>query len=121
VSKSLTDASSLDPTRTWVIDGGPRIPSLPAEASPSLVIAADIGYQHALALGLSVDVVVGDFDSLAPDNLQETDAGLLVQRHPQDKDASDLALALQFAWTRGQQVSTFSPEGKEDSIIYLSD
>jgi thiamine pyrophosphokinase len=101
VSKPLTDASSLDPTRTWVIDGGPQIPSLPAEAAPSLVIAADVGYQHAVALGLSVDVVVGDFDSLAPDNLQENDPGVLVQRHPQDKDASDLALALQFAWTAG--------------------
>lgn len=99
--RSPTDATSLDPTRTWVIDGGPRIPSLPADASPSLVIAADIGYQHARALGLSVDVVVGDFDSLASDDLQETDPGLIIQRHPQDKDASDLALALRFAWTAG--------------------
>jgi len=65
------------------------------------VIAADIGYQHARDLGLPVDVVVGDFDSLNFDTLRKTDPGLVLERHAQDKDASDLALALKFAWTAG--------------------
>ena len=101
VSSSPTDATSLDPTRTWVIDGGPQVPSLPSDPLPTLVIAADIGYQHARALGLSVDVVVGDFDSLASDDPRLTDPGLIIERHPQDKDVSDLALALRFAWNTG--------------------
>lgn len=84
-----------------MIDGGPRVPSLPSDPLPTLVIAADIGYQHARALGLSVDVVVGDFDSLASDDPRLTDPGLIIERHPQDKDVSDLALALRFAWNTG--------------------
>lgn len=59
------------------------------------VIAADAGVTAALLLGWRVDVAVGDFDSLPPDDLARLDdiAGE-VRRFPVDKDATDLELAL---------------------------
>lgn len=57
-----------------------------------LVVAADGGYQIAQALGQRVDVVVGDLDSVAADDLP---GHVVVERHPVDKDATDLELAFE--------------------------
>ena len=63
-----------------------------------VVVAADSGVAHALALGLVVDVAVGDFDSLDPATLASVEAaGTRVERHPVAKDATDLELALDVA------------------------
>jgi thiamine pyrophosphokinase len=60
-----------------------------------LVIAADSGLAHARAAGLGVDVVVGDLDSVDPVDLEDAAAaGTTIERHPADKDATDLELAL---------------------------
>jgi thiamine pyrophosphokinase len=56
------------------------------------VVAADGGADHALAAGIDVDLIVGDLDSIDPRTLESTAA--TVQRHPVDKDATDLELAL---------------------------
>src|SRR4051794_21359018 len=83
--------------------GDPPPPSsldglLPAE----VVIAADSGLRHALALGSSVDVVVGDLDSADPADVERAAAaGSVVERHPVAKDATDLELALDTARARG--------------------
>jgi thiamine pyrophosphokinase len=62
------------------------------------VVAADRGVDHALALGLRVDVAVGDFDSISPAGLAELErSGARVERHPATKDACDLELALDLA------------------------
>ena len=62
------------------------------------VIAADIGLVHALALGLEVTVAVGDFDSAAPEAVGVAEAsGTRIDRHPAEKDATDLELALDLA------------------------
>jgi len=62
------------------------------------VIAADRGADHALALGLHVDLAVGDFDSATPAALDELEAhGVRIERHPAAKDATDLELALRAA------------------------
>ncbi len=67
-----------------------------------VVIAADAGLHHAVALGVHVDVVVGDLDSVDPAALATAEAaGTLVERHPVDKDATDLELALGAAVARG--------------------
>ena len=59
------------------------------------VIAADKGLEHALSLGLDVKIVVGDFDSASPDTVARAEAGgTTVERHPAEKDATDLELAL---------------------------
>jgi len=59
------------------------------------VIAADGGYEVARRLGLSVDLVVGDFDSLSEEAGREIEGkGIEVEVHPREKDVSDLELAL---------------------------
>jgi thiamine pyrophosphokinase len=67
-----------------------------------LVIAADGGAAEAFRLGLHVDVLVGDLDSITPEDLGAVEAGGgAVERHPQDKDATDLELALDRATASG--------------------
>lgn len=66
--------------------------------SPTTIIAADAGTDHAFACGRHVDVVVGDLDSVSVSGLAGArDAGATIERHEQDKDESDLELALQRA------------------------
>src|SRR5262245_21286551 len=62
------------------------------------VIAADRGLDYALALGLDVTVAVGDFDSVSAEGLAAAEgAGVRIERHPAEKDATDLELALDTA------------------------
>jgi len=80
-------------------DGAPPVAALSGEGSTH-VIAADSGVDLALALGLHVDVAVGDFDSVSEAGLARVEAeGAHIQRHPSDKDATDLELALDHAVT----------------------
>jgi len=59
------------------------------------VIAADGGAACAPALGLDLALVVGDLDSLPAEQVEELErAGIPIQRHPREKDATDLELAL---------------------------
>lgn len=67
-------------------------------ASASFVIAADGGADHALALDQRIDLAVGDFDSISAAGLVELErSGVRLERHPVDKDATDLELALDAA------------------------
>jgi thiamine pyrophosphokinase len=72
---------------------------LPEDAG---VIAADSGLHVADALGVHVDLLVGDLDS-ADSSLVEaaTARGTTVERHPAEKDATDLELAFDAALARG--------------------
>ena len=62
------------------------------------MIAADSGFDHARRLGIEVDVLVGDLDSVSPQGLAL--AGV-IEKHPSDKDATDLAIALHAALREG--------------------
>ncbi|MEW6404588.1 MAG: thiamine diphosphokinase [Chloroflexota bacterium] len=62
-----------------------------------LLIAADGGTRHILALGLTPNVIIGDLDSTAFDLQPLTKRGTRVIEFPQDKDATDLELALEHA------------------------
>lgn len=87
-----------------VVAGGdaPTAAELADEREWEWVVAADSGLDHAYGLGLEADLVVGDLDSVTPASLDRaTAAGVEVQRHPRDKDATDLALALDAAVERG--------------------
>jgi thiamine pyrophosphokinase len=86
-----------------VITGGDPVPRahLPELPAGTVVVAADSGLHHAHALGLRVDLAVGDFDSVAPAALREAAAaGTAIERHPAAKDATDLELALDAALAR---------------------
>src|SRR5262245_27401189 len=74
---------------------GPRLTTLPPIAADATVIAADGGLDRALALGLRPGIVLGDLDSVSADALASAERdGARVVRHPRDKDATDLELAL---------------------------
>jgi thiamine pyrophosphokinase len=91
---------STRPSTVIVVTGGEPVPpgAVTGLPDPDLVVAADSGLEHASALGLSPDVVVGDMDSVAPGALAGAErAGALVERHPVAKDATDLELALRYA------------------------
>jgi thiamine pyrophosphokinase len=60
-----------------------------------LVVAADRGAQNASVLGLVPDLVVGDMDSIDTSVLASLEAlGTRAERHPADKDQTDLELGL---------------------------
>ena len=85
-----------------VFAGGdpPAAGTVPTEGV-DVVIAADSGLEHAQVLGVTVDLVIGDLDSVDPDALQDALAhGATAERHPADKDATDLELALDAALAR---------------------
>jgi thiamine pyrophosphokinase len=66
------------------------------------IVVADGGARLALQLGLTVDVAVGDFDSIAASDLETLErAGVRVVRHERAKDATDLELALALALELG--------------------
>jgi thiamine pyrophosphokinase len=82
--------------------GDPPSPGTTSNLEADLVIAADSGLEHAQALGVHVDLVIGDLDSVDPDALDAAlAAGATVERHPAAKDATDLELALDATVERG--------------------
>src|SRR6185436_2346365 len=91
-------AEGAMPTALIVTGGGSVRAPLPPGLDGALVVAADGGVAEARRLGLAVDVVVGDLDSAAPDDLAAVEAdGGRIERHPVDKDATDLELAIDHA------------------------
>ena len=63
------------------------------------IIAADGGTRHALALCKTPNVIIGDMDSATFDLRPLTEKGTQVIRFPQDKNETDLELAIQHALT----------------------
>jgi thiamine pyrophosphokinase len=67
-----------------------------------LLIAADGGLHHCRTLGLTPQVLIGDFDSISAHDLVSLEAkGTRLLRHPPAKDYTDLELALQYACDAG--------------------
>jgi thiamine pyrophosphokinase len=93
----------VKPETIVVVAGGhPSGGPLPARPEGDLVIAADGGVDLVVALGLHVDLAIGDFDSVSAAGLGAAEAaGANVETHPVDKDATDLELALDAAIALG--------------------
>jgi thiamine pyrophosphokinase len=80
------------------VDAGVRA-RVPDDA---LVIAADSGLQLAAPLGVRVDRIVGDLDSVDRNAVDAAvAAGAVLERHPREKDATDLELAIDAAAREG--------------------
>jgi thiamine pyrophosphokinase len=92
-------------TQSFVVvtGGSPPHPGVLAHLPDDrFVIAADSGLDHAHALGLHVDLVVGDLDSVSPEGLAAAEGdGVTVERHPTAKEAIDTELAIEAALDRG--------------------
>lgn len=62
------------------------------------IICADGGTRHALALNIQPDLIIGDLDSVAGEDLQTLkEAGVVVDSFPHDKNETDLELAIERA------------------------
>ncbi len=71
-------------------------------AQADFIVAADGGGRHCLRLGVRPHLLIGDLDSLTSHEVARLEAqGVLVQRHPKEKDETDLELALLWAVAQG--------------------
>lgn len=67
-----------------------------------VICCADGGVAHALAMGLTPQVLIGDHDSIVPEVLaQLQSAGTEIITHPKNKDKTDLHLAIDWAVAQG--------------------
>ena len=88
------------PKRAVILSNGdveqPELMKKRVEAwDPRQVIAANGGLRHATALGLTVDALVGDLDSIDERALSSLElAGVQIERRSAEKDEIDLELAL---------------------------
>lgn len=99
---------------------GPAAAALADLDPDAFVVAADSGLDHALALGVRVHLVVGDLDSVTEAGLRAAiDSGAVVERHPPDKDATDLELAIRSARDHGaRRVTVFGGGGgRHDHLL----
>ena len=93
-------------TRTAIVVFGGGVADLvalsAAAGSADVVVAADSGASAALAAGVTVDIVVGDMDSIDGELLERIErGGARIERHPTTKDATDLELAIDAAIATG--------------------
>lgn len=103
-----------------ILSGGGPGPSPVDLPDADLVIAADSGLALAADLGMSVDLLVGDLDSVDPAELETARrAGLDIETHPIDKDATDLDLAMAAAVDREARriVVVGAGEGRLDHLL----
>ena len=78
----------------------------------SVVIAANGGSGHLWRLGYVPDVVIGDLDSLPQEVLEWVKvSNISVIQYPEEKDETDLELALLYAITQGQSIKVFAAAG----------
>jgi thiamine pyrophosphokinase len=67
-----------------------------------VLIATDGGARHALELGVIPSLIIGDLDSLSVDEVRVfNDMGVHILSYPQNKDETDLELALDHALKSG--------------------
>lgn len=87
-----------EPTAVIIFAGGERIEPEVLEDLPegAFVIAADSGLDQAALVGLQVDLIVGDLDSVSSEGLKDA-SGVPMEIYARDKDFTDLELAIDAA------------------------
>ena len=95
--------------RAFVFGGGEIYAEYIEERPESgdMVICADSGYKNACAMGVAVDVLVGDFDSMT----EIPDGNFELVRVPAEKDSTDTQLAVAVALERGADEIVIIGEG----------
>ena len=69
-----------------------------SQAARRMLIACDSGARHLAAAKMTPDVVIGDMDSVHPEQLSHFEGrGVKIVKHPAGKDLTDTALALDYA------------------------
>jgi thiamine pyrophosphokinase len=93
--------------RAWIFVNGDLLnpQALQAMIEPDdLLVAADGGLRHLQLLGLVPVVLIGDLDSVSEQDIQSLEQkGILIDRHPVEKDETDLELAL--LWVLARDIS----------------
>jgi thiamine pyrophosphokinase len=110
------------PDEAIVLAGGDPVHAAAVADLPhsAFTVAADAGLRLAGPLGLDVDLVVGDLDSVDAGLLEAAErAGTRIERHPVDKDRTDLALALDAAVAAGARRITVvgGAGGRADHLL----
>lgn len=87
--------------KAFIYTGGKIYPENITEKpkKEDLVIAADSGYNNALLMNVSVDIALGDFDSLENSSIIPDDVEKITV--PCEKDETDTQLAVDLAVSRG--------------------
>ena len=90
----------MERKKAFIYTGGTVFDEYVAEkpAKGDLVIAADAGYLTAKEMGVTPDIVLGDFDTLGEENIPE---GIECLRVPAEKNDTDTQLAVSVAIERG--------------------
>ena len=81
---------------------GPMVQRALDSAPDAWVVAADGGARQAQHFGRAVHTLIGDMDSLSASEVAAVAAGgATIHRHPEEKDETDLELALTWAANNG--------------------
>ena len=90
--------------KTYIFANGEFIPPIkPLNINENdLVIAADGGSRHCLALDIQPRILIGDLDSTDPSLVEKwRGAGVEIIQYPENKDQTDLELAMLLAQDQG--------------------
>ncbi len=101
----------IEPKRVYIFGAAcgvyPKRLLPPYRREDDLYIAADGGFSAMQKMGITPDIVIGDFDSMENGVTPETDfGGAEVIRYPVEKDDTDTMLAIKLGFERGYKCFT---------------
>lgn len=114
----------MNPCRASVVLSGQILDDTVAMAyldSSAIVICADGGARHCRRLGVVPDLLVGDLDSIEPDDLAWIEQQQVpIHRFPAVKDQTDSELAIAVALERLDQIQLHGPAAGPHDVVLLA-